>query len=146
MEGLVKGFHFSFLPALFAIAVLSPAMGHVAAQKVGLVALDVNEVARGYSAEATKLRRVVNDKGETVGSIHDFIFSKDGGSIFVVLAVGDFTGLLVAVPFQSLKLDDPSGYVVPREQAMQRWRNCRSFSTSTDPVACEHSQTASLRR
>jgi hypothetical protein len=33
----------------------------------------------------------------------------------VILAVGDFTGLnghLVAIPFRSLKLDDPSGNIV----------------------------------
>ncbi|MDB5579851.1 MAG: photosystem reaction center subunit, partial [Bradyrhizobium sp.] len=39
------------------------------------------------------------------------IFGKDG-SIFVVLAVGDLTGHLVAIPFRSLKLDDPSGNIV----------------------------------
>jgi hypothetical protein len=35
--------------------------------------------------------------------------------IYAVLAVGDFSGIsghLIAIPFRSLKLDDPSGYVV----------------------------------
>jgi hypothetical protein len=57
---------------------------------------------------------VVNDKNETIGRINDFIFGKDD-NIYVVLAVGDFIGVgghLVAVPFRSLKLDDPSGEIV----------------------------------
>jgi hypothetical protein len=87
-------------------------MDHATADEIGLVALDVKEVARGYSAESLKLKQVVNDKGESVGSIHDFIFSKDGNNIFAVLAVGGFSGHLVAVPFHSLKLEDPRGYIV----------------------------------
>jgi PRC-barrel domain len=71
-------------------------------------------VAKGYRADALKLMPVVNDKNDPIGRVNDFIFGKDG-SIFVVLAVGDFTGLtgqLVAIPFRSLKLDDPSGNIV----------------------------------
>jgi hypothetical protein len=85
-----------------------------AGQEVALTPLEATEVARGYRAEALKLKPVVNDKNETIGRINDFIFGKDG-NIYAVLAVGDFVGLsdhLVAVPFRSLKLDDPSGYVV----------------------------------
>jgi hypothetical protein len=57
---------------------------------------------------------VVNEKGETIGRINDFIFGKDGNN-YVILAVGDFTGLsgeLVAVPLNNLKLDDPSGNII----------------------------------
>ena len=76
--------------------------------------MEATEVARGYRAEALKLKPVVNDKGETVGRISDFIFGKDG-NIYVVLAVGDFTGLgdhPVAIPLRSLKLDDPSKDII----------------------------------
>jgi sporulation protein YlmC with PRC-barrel domain len=62
-----------------------------------------------------KLRSVVNDKGEIIGRIDDFIFGWDNGPIFAVLKVGDFVGLneeLVAVPFRSLRLDDSSGEIV----------------------------------
>lgn len=57
----------------------------------------------------------MNDKGENIGRIDDFIFGRDNGPVFAVLSVGDFVGLgdeLVAVPFRSLKLDDPSGNIV----------------------------------
>ena len=87
---------------------------HAAGQEVALTPLEATEVARGYRAEALKLKPVVNDKNETIGRINDFIFGKDG-NIYAVLAVGDFVGVsghLVAIPFRSLKLDDPSGYVV----------------------------------
>jgi hypothetical protein len=36
---------------------------------VGLAPLDTQEVARGYRAEALKLRPVVNDKNETIASL-----------------------------------------------------------------------------
>ena len=50
-----------------------------------------------------------------IGRIDDFIFGHESPDIFAVLAVGESIGLgnhLVAVPFRSLKLDDPSGFIV----------------------------------
>lgn len=85
------------------------------AQEVGLVALDVREVAKGISGNALKVRSVVNDKGEAIGRVDDFIFSRDGEQVFAVLAVGDFVGLgshLIAVPFRNLKFDDRLGSIV----------------------------------
>jgi hypothetical protein len=106
---------FSFLPTVvLTTVVLSSWTGHGAAQEIALTPLQATEVAKGYRAEALKLTPVVNDKNDTIGRVNDFIFGKDG-SIFVVLAVGDFTGLngqVVAIPFRSLKLDDPSGHIV----------------------------------
>ena len=100
--------------SILTTVVLSLWTGYGAAQEIALTPLQATAVAKGYRAEALKLKMVVNDKGETIGRVNDFIFSKEG-SIFVVLAVGDFTGLsgqLVAVPFPSLKLDDRSGSIV----------------------------------
>jgi PRC-barrel domain len=84
-------------------------------QEVGLVSLDTKEVAKGYRAEALKLRPVVNDKGETIGTIDDFIFGRTSCDVFAVLAVGDFVGEvghLVAVPFRSLKINNPTDPIV----------------------------------
>jgi hypothetical protein len=109
-------FRVSFLPAIIVAALaLSPRIDRAGAQEVALAPLDNAEVARGYRAEALKLKPVVNEKNETIGRINDFIFSKDGSNIYAVLAVDDYAGPgnhLVAIPFRSLKLDDPSGYVV----------------------------------
>jgi hypothetical protein len=106
---------FAFSPAVILTTVaLSLWIDHAAGQEVGLTPLETTEVAKGYRAETLKLKPVVNEKNETIGRINDFIIGKDG-NIYVVLAVGDFTGLsghLIAIPFRSLKLDDPSGYIV----------------------------------
>ena len=105
----------SLLPAVLVTAALLLSMDRAAAQEVGLAPLDVKEVARGYRAEALKLKPVANEKSQVLGKISDFIFSKDGSNIFVVLAVDDFPGPgshLIAIPFRSIKLDDPSGYLV----------------------------------
>jgi hypothetical protein len=105
---------FSFLSAVILTAVLSLWVDHSQGQEVALTPMQATEVARGYRAEGLKIKPVVNDKNETIGRISDFIFGKDG-NIYVVLAVGDFTGVgghLVAIPFRSLKLDDPNGDIV----------------------------------
>jgi sporulation protein YlmC with PRC-barrel domain len=108
-------FRLPSLPAVaFTIVVSSLCMHRAAGQEIGLTPMQATEVARGYRASALELKQVANEKGETVGRINDFIFGKDGNN-YVILAVGDFTGLngeLVAVPFKNLKLDDPSGNIV----------------------------------
>jgi hypothetical protein len=84
------------------------------ADEIALTPLQATEIARGYRAEKLKLKPVVNEKNETLGRITDFIFSRDG-NIYVVLAVGDFTGLgdhLIAIPFRSLKVDDSLNYIL----------------------------------
>ena len=105
----------SLLPAvLVTAALLLSAPDRAAAQEVALTPLESKEVAKGYRADALKLKTVVNDKGETIGRISDFVFGKDN-NIYVVLGVGDFTGLtgqLIAIPLHALKLDDPSDNIV----------------------------------
>jgi sporulation protein YlmC with PRC-barrel domain len=102
------------LLAVLATVVVYLTIEPAVSQEVGLVPLDTHDVAKGYRAEALKLKSVVNDKGETIGRIDDFIFGQDQ-NVFAVLSVGDFIGLdshLVAVPFRSLKLDNPHGNIV----------------------------------
>ena len=104
----------SMLPAVLVTAALLLSADRAAAQEVALTPLESKEVAKGYRADALKLKTVVNDKGETIGRISDFVFGKDN-NIYVVLNLGDFTGLtgqLIAIPFHALKLDDPSDNIV----------------------------------
>jgi sporulation protein YlmC with PRC-barrel domain len=104
----------SLLPAVLVTAALSLSADRAAAQEVALTPLESKEVAKGYRADALKFMPVVNDKGEKIGRISDFVFGKDN-NIYVVLGVGDFTGLtgqLVAIPFHALKLDSPSNNIV----------------------------------
>ncbi|CAA2141657.1 PRC-barrel domain-containing protein [Hyphomicrobium sp. ghe19] len=104
---------------LFLRTVLSAAVVLLSAPtfagEVGLVALDLKDVAKGYRGEDLKQKTVVNEKREDVGRIDDFIFSRNDNQVFVVLVVGDYVGIsgsLIAVPFRSLKLDDPSGLII----------------------------------
>jgi PRC-barrel domain len=88
--------------------VLKPALP----EEVDLVPLDTKEAAKGYRANALRLRPVLD--GESIGTIDDFMFGRDGG-VFAMTAVGGFGGVaghLVAVPFNRLKLDDPSANVI----------------------------------
>jgi sporulation protein YlmC with PRC-barrel domain len=104
----------SLLPAVLVTAALLRPADRAAAQEVALTPLESKEVAKGYRADALKLKTVVNDKGETIGRISDFVFGKDN-NIYVVLGVGDFTGLtgqLIAIPFHAFKLDNPSDNIV----------------------------------
>jgi sporulation protein YlmC with PRC-barrel domain len=104
----------SLLPAVLVTAALLLSADRAAAQEVALTPLESKEVAKGYRADALKLKTVVNDKGETIGRISDFVFGKDN-NIYVVLGVGDFTGLtgqLIAIPFHAFKLDNPSDNIV----------------------------------
>ncbi len=104
---------FSISSAL-ALALLFQLIGRAEGQEIALTPMQATEVAKGYRADALKLKEVVNEKGESLGRISDFIFGKDG-NIYAILAVGDFAGIgghLVAVPFRSLKLDNPSENII----------------------------------
>lgn len=105
-------------PCLAAIALvlttLVQGLGPAAGQEIALTPMESQEVARGYRAEALKLKPVISDKRELIGRISDFLFSKDG-NIYAIVEVGDLVGSgnhLVAVPFRNLKLDDPRGEIV----------------------------------
>jgi hypothetical protein len=77
-------------------------------QAVELVVVDVEVVAKGYRASKLTGSDVVNDHDERIGTIDDIIIGRDR-VLFAVIQVGGFLGLggrLVAVPYQSLILDD----------------------------------------
>ncbi len=99
---------------ILSAAVLCAGQKPALTQEIALVPLNTKEVARGYRANALRLRPVMNDKAELIGTIDDFMFGRDGG-VFAIIAVGEGGGVdahLVAVPFSRLKLDDPNGNVV----------------------------------
>jgi hypothetical protein len=80
----------------------------VLSQGVQLVVVDVHAVAEGYRASKLIGSNVVNDQNEKVGTIEDIIIGRDR-VLFAVLQVGGFLhlgGRMVAVPYQSLVLDE----------------------------------------
>lgn len=105
----------SFATAMLAIAVLIAVGPRPArSQAIELVVVDVTTVAKGYRTSKLTGSNVVNDHDERIGAIDDIIIGRDR-VLFAVLQVGGFLGLggrLVAVPYQSLVLDDPGGKIV----------------------------------
>jgi sporulation protein YlmC with PRC-barrel domain len=87
-------------------AVVSIGVAH--AQAVQLVAVDVMAVGQGYQISKLIGRSVQNDKAEKIGTVDDFIVTKER-SLITVLQVGGFLGLgghLIAVPYDSLNISD----------------------------------------
>jgi hypothetical protein len=96
--------------AIISVTLLS---GNVAAQgapqTVDLVKLDVQKLAAGYRASKVIGSNVVNDAGETIGTINDLLVSDDGKNPYAVLSIGGFLGMgahLVVVPYETLKFAD----------------------------------------
>lgn len=99
--------------ALFALA--SPfAAGSALAQEpaaIALVRVDVAVVASGYRVSTLLHRAVQNSQNQKIGTIDDIIIGHDDRALFAILEVGGFLGIgahLVAVPYQSLQIDDVS--------------------------------------
>jgi hypothetical protein len=77
-------------------------------QVVELIVVDVTTVATGYRASKLIGRAVVNDQNERIGAIDDIVIGRDH-VLFAILQIGGFLGVggqLVAVPYQSLVLDE----------------------------------------
>ena len=96
-----------FVAALAVFLATGPALPQAG---VSLVKVDLSVVAQGYRLSKVIGSSVINDKNEKIGTIDDLIVDKDKKQLnFVVLQVGGFLGLgghLVAVPFDSLVIDD----------------------------------------
>jgi sporulation protein YlmC with PRC-barrel domain len=98
---------FRYVAALLSAMLVSSLPLPVLSQTVEL-RVDVHSVAEGYRASKLIGSSVVNDQNEKIGTIEDIIIGKDK-VLFAVLQVGGFLrigGRMVAVPFQSLVLED----------------------------------------
>jgi sporulation protein YlmC with PRC-barrel domain len=97
-----------YAAALVAAMLAASAPLPVLSLGVQLVVVDVHAVADGYRASKLIGSNVVNDQNEKVGTIEDIIIGRDR-VLFAVLQVGGFLhlgGYMVAVPYQSLVLDE----------------------------------------
>ena len=75
---------------------------------VSLVKVDLSVVGHGYRMSKLLGSGVVNDKSEKIGTLDDVV-SDNKQLNFAILQVGGFLGLggrLVAVPYESLVIDD----------------------------------------
>ena len=58
-----------------------------------VIVVDVTAVARGYRMAGSQSMDVVIDRDEEIGTIDDFILSRDDQSVFAVLQIGGFLGI-----------------------------------------------------
>ena len=94
--------------AVFASGLVTAHSQPVLAQAVQLIEVDVKVVAKGYRASKLIGQDVVNAENEEIGEIDDLVIDQKN-VLFAILQVGSFLGLgghLVALPFDSLKVDE----------------------------------------
>jgi hypothetical protein len=99
-------------------------------QGVALVRVDVQAVAKGWRTSKLNGSNVTNEQDEKIGTIDDIVIGKDR-VLFSILQVGGFLGLggrLVAVPFQSLELDDTGRKIVLRGATKDALKNLPEFT------------------
>src|ERR1700687_2811665 len=78
------------------------------------VEVEVEVAAAGYRASKLIGKTVLNDTGEKVGTLDDIILGTDYKANYAIIEVGGFLGIgahLVAVPFESLKIEMASGKI-----------------------------------
>jgi sporulation protein YlmC with PRC-barrel domain len=96
--------------AMISVAVVSGGAGAQGTpQTIDLIKVDVQKLAAGYRASKVIGSSVVNDAGETIGTIDDLLVSADGKQPYAVLSIGGFLGMgthLVVVPYDTLKFAD----------------------------------------
>jgi sporulation protein YlmC with PRC-barrel domain len=105
----------SVVAAMILAAPLTLTPQPVRSQVVHLVEVDLKVVGAGYRASKLIESDVYNDTGDEVGELNDIILSADGKASFAILEIGGFLGIgdrLVAVPFESLKIDKAAGKIV----------------------------------
>jgi sporulation protein YlmC with PRC-barrel domain len=128
--------HFSFLPLILTAFFLCLVTESAATQEVGLVTVDVKDVAKGYRANSLRLKPVMNDKKELIGTIDDFMFGRDDG-VFVILAVGDssvWVDTSWLSPSRALSSTIRTAASSCLAQVKQHCGNCRFSSTIDDLV------------
>ncbi len=89
------------------VALGSPVFAQGAPQIVSLTSVDVTVLATGYRTSKVVGSTVVNEAGETVGTIDDLIVTPTDRVPFAVLSVGGFLGVgtkYVVVPADALKV------------------------------------------
>jgi hypothetical protein len=125
---------FAAMAAATAIGVMPKASY---AQAVELVVVDVKAVARGYRTSKLMGTNVTTEKNEKVGEIDDIIIARDR-AVFAILQVGGLLGVgghLVAVPFQSLQIDDTGRKIVLPGASRDAVRKLPEFKHGPDSSA-----------
>src|SRR6185312_1301717 len=95
--------------AIVAAALGGPALSQGTPQTLSVMKIDPASLATGYRTSKVVGSTVVNETGETVGTIDDLIVTPGDKVPFAVLSVGGFLGMgtkFVVVPYNSLEVRD----------------------------------------
>jgi hypothetical protein len=98
-----------------------------------IVKVDISVVAKGHRASKLISSGVVNDKNEKIGSLDDIIIDQKN-VMFGILQVGGFLGIgsrLVAVPFDSFKIDDANNRIELPGATKDELKNLAEFKYRT---------------
>ena len=118
-----------YAAALIAAMLASSAALPVLSQGVELVVVDIHAVADGYRASKLIGSSIVNEQNEKIGTIEDIIIGRDR-VLFAVLQVGGFLhlgGRMVAVPYQSLVLDESGSKIKLPGATQEALKNLPEF-------------------
>jgi sporulation protein YlmC with PRC-barrel domain len=105
----------------------------VLSQGVALLKVDVSILAKGYRASKLVGSGIVNDKSESIGKLDDMIIDQKQ-VLFAVIQVGGFLGIgskLVAVPYQSLKIDEAGRRIELPGASREELKNLDEFKYQT---------------
>ena len=95
--------------AIIAAASSGPALAQGTPQTLSVMKVDPQSVATGYRTSKVVGSSVVNEAGESVGTIDDLIVTPNDKVPFAVLSVGGFLGIgtkYVVVPYSALEVND----------------------------------------
>lgn len=96
---------------------------------VSLLKVDLSVVGQGYRMSKLLGSTVSNDKSEKIGTLDDVISDKKQLN-FAILQVGGFLGLgghLVAVPYESLVIDDKGQKITLPGASKEALKNLAEF-------------------
>jgi len=96
---------------------------------VALVKVDLSVVGQGYRMSKLLGNSVVNDRSEKIGTLDDVISDKKQLN-FAILQVGGFLGLgghLIAVPYESLVIDDKGQKITLPGASKEALKNLTEF-------------------
>jgi sporulation protein YlmC with PRC-barrel domain len=102
-------------------------------QAVNLVELDVKVVSAGYRASKLIGQPVLNDDSQNIGKLDDIVLGADAKANYAIIQVGGFLGIgahLVAVPFESLKIDKAGNKIVLPGASKTALENLAEFKYS----------------
>lgn len=95
--------------AIIAAALSGPTLSQGTPQTLSVMKVDPQSVATGYRTSKVVGSSVVNEAGESVGTIDDLIVTPNEKVPFAVLSVGGFLGIgtkYVVVPYSALEVND----------------------------------------